>query len=167
MIVRVEQRQDCPSVRAVNTLAFESAAEANLVDALRERAHPVVSLVAEEASEVIGHIMFTPVSLGGCPELKVMGLAPMAVAPAHHRKGIGTALVRAGLEHCRQLGFGAVVVLGHSSYYPRFGFQPSARFGIGSEYEAPEEAFMLVELQPGYMQGATGTVKFHAAFRDV
>ncbi len=141
--------------------------EANLVDALREQAHPVVSLVAEAAGEVVGHIMLSPVSLGGHPELRVMGLAPMAVAPAHQRKGIGSALVRAGLEQCRQLGFGAVVVLGHPSYYPRFGFLPAARFGIGSEFEAPEEAFMLVELQPGYLADVTGTVQFHAAFKDL
>ena len=151
----------------MNTSAFETAAEANLVDALREQAHPVVSLVAEEGGEVIGHIMFSPVSLSGHPELRLMGLAPMAVAPAHQRKGIGSALVRAGLERCRQLGFGAVAVLGHPSYYPRFGFQPSARFGIGSEYEAPPEAFMLLKLQPGYLHGVTGTVQFHAAFKDV
>lgn len=142
-------------------------AEANLVDALREQAHPVVSLVADVAGEVVGHIMLSPVSLGGHPELRVMGLAPMAVAPAHQRKGIGSALVRAGLEQCRQLGFGAVVVLGHPSYYPRFGFLPAARFGIGSEYEASEEAFMLVEVQPGYLGNVNGTVRFHAAFKDV
>jgi putative acetyltransferase len=167
VIVRAEQQRDRDSIRAVNTSAFETTAEANLVDALREQAHPAVSLVAEDGGGIVGHIMFSPVSLGGHPELRVMGLAPMAVAPAHQRRGIGSALVRAGLERCRQLGFGAVVVLGHPSYYPRFGFQPSARFGIGCEYEAPEEAFMLVELRPGYMQGVTGTVQFHAAFKDV
>lgn len=167
MIIRAEQLKDHASVRAVNASAFETTAEASLVDALREQAHQVVSLVAEEGGSVIGHIMFSPVSLSGHPELRIMGLAPMAVAPEHQRKGIGSALVRAGLEQCRQLGFGAVVVLGHPSYYPRFGFLPSAHFGIGCEYEAPEEAFMLVELQPGFLDGATGTVRFHAAFKEV
>jgi putative acetyltransferase len=167
VIVRAEQQRDRDSIRAVNTSAFETTAEANLVDTLREQAHPAVSLVAEDGGAIVGHIMFSPVSLGGHPELRIMGLAPMAVAPAHQGKGIGSALVCAGLERCGQLGFGAVVVLGHPSYYPRFGFQPSARFGIGCEYEAQEEAFMLVELQPGYMHGVTGTVQFHAAFKDV
>ena len=69
-------------------------------------------------------------------------------------------------RRCRALGVGAVVVLGHPSYYPRFGFQPSVRFGIVSEYDAPPEAFMVLELQPGYLSGASGTVKFHAAFQD-
>jgi putative acetyltransferase len=166
MIVRAEQQRDRDSVRAVNTLAFETKAEANLVDALREQAHPVVSLVSEEEGEIVGHIMFSPVSLDGHPELLVMGLAPMAVVPARQHKGIGSALVRAGLDRCRQLGFGAVVVLGHPTYYPRFGFLPTARFGIGCDYEAPEEAFLLLELQPGYMHGVTGTVHFHAVFKD-
>jgi putative acetyltransferase len=167
VIIRDEQPHDRASVRAVNTAAFETPAEADLVDALREQAHPVVSLVAEDAGEVVGHIMFSPVSLSGHPELRLTGLAPMAVAPAHQRRGVGSALVRAGLERCRQLGFGAVVVLGHPSYYPRFGFEPSVRFGIRSEYEAPAEAFMLIELQPGYLQGAGGTVRYHAAFKDL
>jgi putative acetyltransferase len=91
----------------------------------------------------------------------------MAVVPAQQRTGLGSALVRAGLEQCRKLGFGAVVVLGHPDYYPRFGFSPAARFGIGCEYEAPQEAFMAIELQPGYLKGASGKVEYHAAFDEV
>lgn len=111
--------------------------------------------------------MFSPVSLSGHPGLKIMGLAPMAVLPVNQNKGIGSALVRAGLERCKDLGFGAVVVLGHPKYYPRFGFLPSSHFGIGCEYDAPEEAFMVVELQPGYLRGSSGTIKYHAAFKNV
>jgi putative acetyltransferase len=167
MLIRAEQPGDRIAVSAVNVSAFETPAEANLVDALREHAHPVVSLVAEDHGAVVGHIMFSPVSLDGHPALRIMGLAPMAVAPEHQRKGIGSALVRAGLEQCRQLGFGAVVVLGHPAYYPRFGFVPSALFGIGCEYDVPEDVFMVVELQAGVLRGATGKVEYHAVFRDV
>lgn len=167
MLIRGEQERDRDAVRALNLAAFETPAEANLVDALREQARLLICLVAEEAGGVVGHILFSPVSLAGHPERRIMGLAPMAVVPGHQRMGIGSALVRAGLERCRDLGFGAVVVLGHPSYYPRLGFQPAARFGIDCEYEAPEEAFMLVELVSGYLRGATGTVQFHPAFRDV
>jgi putative acetyltransferase len=166
VIVRAEESQDQQAVRSVNLAAFETAAEANLVDALRQQAHPLVSLVAQVGEDVVGHIMFSPVSLDGHAELSLMGLAPMAVLPAHQRKGVGSALVRAGLQRCRALGVGAVVVLGHPGYYPRFGFQPSVLFGIASEYDAPPEAFMVLELQPGYLCGASGTVKFHAAFQD-
>ncbi len=164
VIVRDEQPQDARAVRAVNLAAFATAAEADLVDVLRWQARPVVSLVAEEGGEVVGHIMFTPVTLVGQPQLRIMGLAPMAITPAHQRKGIGSVLVRAGLERCRALGAGAIVVLGHPTYYPRFGFEPAVRFGIGSEYDAPPDAFMLLELQPGHMHGTSGTVAFHAAF---
>ena len=167
MLVRNEEEKDLSAVHALNALAFKSSGEANLVDTLRKQAHPVVSLVAEENKTVVGHILFSPVSLSGHPGLKIMGLAPMAVTPAHRNKGIGSALVRAGLERCKELGFGAVVVLGHSDYYPRFGFSRSARFGIDCEYEAPEEAFMVVELQPDYLGGKSGTIKYHAAFKNV
>jgi putative acetyltransferase len=111
--------------------------------------------------------MFSPVSLSGHTALKIMGLAPMAVAPEHQRKGIGSALVRAGLEQCKQLGIGAVVVLGHPTYYPRFGFLSSTSFGIGCEYEVPEEVFMVVELEAGFLRGASGKVKYHTAFSNV
>ena len=87
----------------------------------------------------------------------------MAVVPAHQRKRIGSALVRAGLDRCRQLGFDAVVVLGHPEYYPRFGFSPACKFGIDSEYDVPEEVFMVLELQSGALSGITGKVKYHFA----
>ena len=167
MLIRAEKENDRDAVYSVNASAFETPFEANLVDALLEQAQPVVSLVAEDNGEVVGHIMFSPVSLSEYPDLKLMGLAPMAVAPEHQRKGIGSALVRAGLEQCKQLGFAAVVVLGHPEYYPRFGFSPSSRFGIVSEYEVPEDVFMAMELQPGALSGKTGRVKYHAAFSNV
>ena len=164
MLIRPEEPGDWAAVRAVNASAFETPLEANLVDLLREQAEPIVSLVAEDTGAVVGHIMFSPVSLPGHPALRIMGLAPMAVAPEHQRKGIGSALVRAGLERCRQLGFGAVVVLGHPDYYPRFGFQPSTRFGIGCEYDVPEGVFMAMELQDGCLRGASGKIQYHGAF---
>lgn len=167
MLIRLEEEIHWAAVHALNVAAFGSPTEARLIDALRRQTHPVVSLVAEENNTVVGHIIFSPISLTGHPELKIMGLALIAVAQAHQGKGIGSALVLAGLERCKQLGFGAAVVLGHIEYYPRFGFVPSTRFGIGCEYEVPEEAFMAIELQPGYLQGKSGTVHYHAATADV
>lgn len=167
MRVRDEVEDDVAAVHGVNASAFGSPAEANLVDALRRQASPIVSLVAEDDRTVVGHLLLSPVSLSGHPGLKIMGLAPMAVAPAHQNRGVGSALVRAGLERCKDLGFGAVVVLGHPGYYPRFGFSSSTPFGIGCDYEAPEGTFMVIELQSGYLRGRSGTIKYHEAFRDL
>jgi len=111
--------------------------------------------------------MFLPVALDGHHQLKIIGLAPMAVVPQRQRQGIGSALVLEGLEDCKKLGLGAVVVLGHAEYYPRFGFVPSTQFGIRSEYDVPEEVFMVKELTPGYLDGAKGAIKYHAAFGSV
>lgn len=167
MLIRAEEPGDWVAVHAVNVSAFETPLEANLVDALRDQAQPLVSLIAEDNGAIVGHIMFSPVSLSGHPALGIMGLAPMAVAPVYQRKGIGSALVRDGLDQCKRRGFGAVVVLGHPAYYPRFGFSAATRFGIVCEYEVPEDAFMVVELHAGFLRGVSATAKYHAAFSEV
>lgn len=163
MHIRSEQPADIAAIHAVNRAAFEASTEADLVDVLRKQAHPIVSLVAENADAIVGHIFFSPVTLSG-HALKMMGLAPMAVLPAQHRRGIGSALVRAGLERCRELGCEAVIVLGHAEYYPRFGFAPASRFGIACEYDVPDDVFMALELERGSLRGKAGTIRYHAAF---
>ena len=167
VLIRAERDTDRAAVDAVNAAAFPTPLEADLVDALRREARPLVSLVAERDGAVVGHILFSPVTHENSPDLRIMGLAPMAVAPDHQRSGIGSALVRAGLDECRQLGFAAVVVLGHPEYYPRFGFSPSVRWGIRSEYDVPDDVFMALELEPGALRGAAGTVRYHPAFSEV
>jgi putative acetyltransferase len=167
MLIRTERGTDRAAVHAVNAAAFPTPAEADLVDALRRQARPLVSLVAERDGTVVGHILFSPLSLGERSDPGIMGLAPMAVAPEHQRSGIGSALVRAGLDACRELGFAAVVVLGHPEYYPRFGFVPSVRYGIRSEYDVPDEVFMVLELVPGSLRDTAGTVKYHPAFGNL
>jgi putative acetyltransferase len=165
--IRPELPTDADAVGAVNQAAFETNTEADLVELLHRQASPLISLVADDAGSVVGHILFSPAMLLGHPNAKIMGLAPMAVLPAHQRMGIGSSLVRAGLEACRQLGFGAVVVLGHAKYYPRFGFQPASRFGLRCEYEVPDEVFMALELEAGTLGGMTGTIQYHPAFAQV
>src|SRR5690242_5711753 len=113
MRIRHERPADAAQVRQVNLAAFETSAEADLVDALRQQATPLVSLVAEDVGMIVGHILFSPVTLASAPGLTLMGLAPMAVVPAKQRQGIGSSLVRDGLEQCRHLDVAAVVVLGH------------------------------------------------------
>jgi putative acetyltransferase len=166
VLIRPEQPGDWLAVHHVNESAFDGHVEVDLVDALRQQVPDLVSLVAEHDGSIIGHILFSPVTLSNHSELRIMGLAPMAVAPPHQRSGIGTALVNAGVERCRELGFGAVAVLGHAEYYPRFGFRPAKRFGIGCEYDVPDEVFMLLELRPGFLTGASGIIKYHDLFQN-
>lgn len=167
MHVRTEEDRDWTAVRAINTAAFETSAEADLVDALRATARPVISLVAEDEDAVVGHIMFSPVLLGEHTALKIMGLAPMAVALGHQRKGVGSALVRAGVAQCAEAGCDAVVVLGYSNYYPRFGFLPSVRYAIRSEYDVPDDVFMILELRNDSLRGTSGVVRYHELFANV
>lgn len=172
MLIRAEKESDRAAVYRINTAAFETRAEAELVETLRECVQPLVSLVAEVDTAVVGHIMFSPVGVSADSRLRLMGLAPMAVAPTYQRQGIGSALVRAGLKRCQALACSAVVVLGHPEYYPRFGFLPASRFGLRCEYNVPDETFMAMELEPGVFERCTqsgqhGVVKYHAAFSTV
>ncbi len=165
--VRPETDADRAAVFAINAAAFPTDAEAQLVDSLRMSADPLVSLVAVDNDDVVGHIMFSTVTLAPFDELRLMGLAPMAVSPSMQRSGIGTELVNAGLQRCREQGVGAVAVLGHAEYYPRFGFRPSTQWGIKSEYDVPEDVFMLLELSANYLQPFEGIIRYNAAFADV
>jgi len=167
MRVRPEARSDRAAVRAVNTAAFETPAEADLVEALHRKDMSLVSLVAEVDGKVVGHILFSPVSLTEHAYLNLMGLAPMAVAPDHQRKGVGSALVREGLARCKDLGCRAVVVVGHPEYYPRFGFVPAERYALRCEYDVPADVFMVVELDAGALKGASGLVRYDEAFAGV
>ena len=165
--IRAETPADHPAVRRVNEAAFEQQSEADLVDALRPVAEPQVSLVAEQDGTVVGHIFFSPVEVVGEDEsFTAMGLAPMAVLPAYQGRGIGSALVREGLRACARLGHDVVFVLGHPNYYPRFGFVPAHRKGLGCTYDAPDEAFMVIELQPGALGGRTGVVHYRPEFDE-
>jgi putative acetyltransferase len=167
MRVRPEEEADRLAIHAVNRAAFETSAEATLVDVLRAKASAVVSLVAEVDGHVVGHIMFSPVTFAGQPAAKVVGLAPMAVLPERQRAGIGSALVLEGLTRCRQLGYQAVVVLGHPEFYPRFGFVPASRYGIRCDYDAPDDAFMIIELQPHALRSLHGLARYDEAFDRV
>lgn len=168
MQILAETIGDIDRVWEINVAAFETSAEANLVNALRESCAPYISLVAEVAGELVGHILFTPVELAGDgSDLKLMGLAPMAVVPEYQNKGIGSQLVKEGLELCQKDGYDAVFVLGHPSYYPRFGFVPSIRYGIMSEYEVPSEAFMALKLKKNSLKGRSGVIKYNIAFESV
>jgi putative acetyltransferase len=140
--------------------------EAELVERLRASGVEQVALVAEHEGRVAAHVLFTPVVLEGAAHgprpLAAWGLAPLAVDPAAQRRGLGTALVRAGLAALRARGAALVVVLGDPAYYARFGFADAARSGLRCEFAAPEGAFQALWLGPE--PPAAGRVRYHAAF---
>ena len=165
--IRSETPGDIDSIRRINLQAFGQKAEASIVDKLRNRNALTISLVATTENEVVGHIAFSPVMIESqCSSFEAVALAPMAVLPAHQRKGIGSQLVRAGLEECRRLGHDIVVVLGHPDYYPRFGFVSAKQKGIDCEFEVPDEAWMVLELREGILRGKSVTVKFQPEFQE-
>ena len=168
MNIREENASEVKEIWELNAKVFETKAEANLVNALRESGCTYISLVAETEGKIVGHIFFSIVELSGEEnKLRIMGLAPMAVLKKYQNKGIGSKLVKAGLEYCKSLGYDAVVVLGHPNYYPKFGFVPSTKYGIKSEYDVPDEVFMVLELVPGSLKNQKGIIKYHKAFDSV
>ena len=162
--IREERKEDFEGIRRVNEAAFGQPVEADLIDALRAHGAVTVSLVAEVEGQMVGHILFSPVTVQGADDLKAVGLGPMAVLPEYQHRGIGSLLVRNGLEDCRRAGIRAVVVLGHPDYYPRFGFRRAFSWGLQCEFDAPDEAFMALELIPNVLSGRLGVVNYHAAF---
>ncbi|MEU6841434.1 N-acetyltransferase [Streptomyces sp. NPDC046716] len=145
MKIRPETPDDIRTVHGINEAAFDTADEADLVDALRREAaakgEPLVSLVAEDDDgDVVGHILFSRCLIGATP---AMCLAPMAVEPGAQRGGIGSALVRAGLAAVADAGERFVTVLGHPAYYPRFGFERASAHGVTCPLDVPDEAMMV------------------------
>ncbi|MEG4487439.1 N-acetyltransferase [Microcoleus sp. D2_18a_B4] len=165
MDIRTEKPEDVEAVRNINIAAFGRENEANLVDKLRGIAS-TFSFVAVESDRIVGHIFFSPVVVAGkcSSNLSILGLAPVAVLPEYQRQGIGTLLIQEGLKECGRSGFQAVVVLGHPDFYPRFGFIPASRKTLKCEYDVPDEAFMVLELESGALQDCSGTVKYRSEF---
>lgn len=161
---RPETPGDVAAVRAINLAAFPSAEEADLVDALRADPEAWIDGLSTVAvapdGTVTGHALLTRCHVGGEPAL---ALAPCAVLPSAQRTGAGSAAIRAGLEAARERGENLVVVLGHAGYYPRFGFVPASRFGIGAPFEVPDEAMMALALDDT-RPVPSGTIAYPAAF---
>jgi len=167
LIVRTETGEDHSAVHALIESAFGQASEADLVDALRRVASPQISLVAIEDGRIVGHIFFSPVTMESGKDISTaIGLAPLAVLPEQQRRGIGSRLVQEGLMECRRRGHDLVFVVGHSDYYPRFGFTVAKEKGFSCEYPVPDEVFMVAELRPGALSGKQGLVKYLPEFNQ-
>ena len=160
---RPETGRDVAAVRRVVLAAFPTAEEADLVDALRTDPAwvPGLSWVAEApGGRIAGYALLTRCRIGGADAL---ALAPVAVLPAHQRRGAGQAVTRAVLEAARERGEALVVVLGHPEYYPRFGFVPASRMGIRAPFEVPDESLMALVLDAS-APIPSGTIEYAAPF---
>jgi putative hydrolase of the HAD superfamily len=165
--IRHEWPEDIPAIHRVNQRAFPHETEANLVDLIRDRGNMTLSLVALNGAEVIGHILFSPVTLQPSQNgLHGLGIGPVAVVPEMQGKGFGSRLIEKGLSICRERGYDFIVLLGDPRYYSRFGFIPAAEFGLDNEYGAGEE-FQARELKPGILNGTRALVRYVPEFKEV
>jgi putative acetyltransferase len=163
-MIRPESEADFECVEAIHRAAFGQAAEARLVRLLRGRPDNI-SLVAVDDGAVVGHVLFTAVTVEGHRfAVAPLGLAPVAVDPARQRAGFGSELIRTALDICRRRGTPFVVVLGHPTYYPRFGFVPASRFGLHCQWRVPDDVFLAQEIAASGLRGVTGLVRYAAEF---
>jgi len=165
MNIRIEIPSDSEIINSIISCAFETDAEANLVERLRRTADPFWSIVAEVGGALVGHVLLTSVTLEDAPDgMRLMGLAPLAVLPNHQKQGVGAALMEAAINKCRSEGVAAIVLLGNPAYYGRFGFVMSEGYGIKSIYDVPPEYFMILPLLEEGLHGVAGTVHYHSSF---
>jgi putative acetyltransferase len=161
--IRDEQFGDQREVWQLNEVAFGRSDEADLVDRLREEGVVLLSLVAELRGQIVGHILFSRMSIETAQgTLPAVSVAPMAVRPSHQRRQVGSHLVRHGLDCLRVRGERIVIVLGHKDYYPRFGFAADKARYLSSPF--PADAFMALELSEGALSDVRGAVRYPAAF---
>lgn len=163
--IREERPDDVAAIRDLNRRAFGQDQEGNIVDALRSNGAALLSLVATLDGRLVGHIMYSPLSVGGAVTGAALG--PMAVLPEHQRQGVGGRLVEAGNRKLTDTGCPFIIVVGHATYYPRFGFRPASAHGITCEWEVPDDVFMLLILDQGKMVGVSGLAKYRHEFSSV
>ncbi|HEX7463287.1 MAG TPA: N-acetyltransferase [Actinomycetota bacterium] len=167
MIVRLEDPADRDEAIEVERRAFDSNEEPAIVETIRDEAG-AFGLVAEEEGRIVGHVQMSPATVG---DSGVLALGPIGVLPERQRRGIGSALVRAALDEARTRGWVATILIGDPGFYPRFGFEPGADYGLRNPFagvypggfEMKEEDFMLAPLGEGVPE-LRGPVRWHPAF---
>lgn len=172
--IRQERESDYESTERVVQTAFAATEqgvqnEHKLVSRIRKLDIfiPELSLVAadEDNNTILGHILLSKVFIGhGNQKTRSLALAPVSVLPDCQNKGIGKSLILKALEKAKELGFQSAIVLGHPEYYPKFGFRQSSRWQIKAPFEVPEEALMVIELQEGSLDNASGVIEYPSVF---
>ncbi len=168
IIVRRERPEDISSVRIINKQVFGKPVEVDIVDKLRQTCLKVLSLVAEHEGRIVGHIIFSPAQVKrGKRVIKGMGLVPMTVLLERQREGIGSQLITYGLKILQDQHCPFVIVLGNPDYYPRFGFKPTSKYGLKSQWpNIPDEAFMVLIFYKTKMAGVSGIVRYRNEFNE-
>lgn len=166
MILRPVETGDFDAVDAIHRAAFASTAfghqgEAELVRALHADGDALVSLVAETKGAIAGHALFSPLEIEGA-RLRAAGLAPIGVLPALHGNGIGSALIRTGLDLLAAKGIQIVFVLGDPGYYERFGFAADTARPFTSPFAGPH--FMALLLDKAAILPESGRARYAPAF---
>lgn len=165
--IRREEPNDSSAIREIHEHAFGQPVEADLVDQLRTSCPDQLSLVAVDGDQLLGHILFTRAVIEYADGLQLngMGLAPVAVLPEYQRQGIGSALVKFGLEQIRAGEQSFVIVLGHPEYYSRFGFEPASRFQISCVFSGENpDAFMINIFNNRGFETKKGIACYHPDF---
>jgi len=164
--IREETEEDYQAIRKVNDRAFGQPDEGRIVDKIRDACKEAMSLVAVLDHEIVGHVFFSPVAIhSSAHSVTGMGLGPMSVLPDFQNRGIGTMLVNEGLRRIRGTSCPFVVVLGHETYYPRFGFERASQFGLTPQWEGiPDAAFMAIILDEKAMKDVEGVVTYREEF---
>lgn len=162
--IRPEISTDRGAISAVHRGAFPGLEEAELVDEIRSQGWTALSLVAEIDAVVVGHILFSPAkAILPSGQLEGWALAPLAVAPSHQGAGVGSALMKGGLQECRDRGIPFVVLLGDPEYYRRFGFLPAIELGLRDEFGGGP-AFQVLPLCAEQLPAGGGLVRYCQAF---
>ena len=156
--IRHETPADYDAITRINDLAFEETAQSHIIKELRESGEALWSKVLVKDGEIIGHLLFYKIWLDGDPI--VAGLGPIAIHPDYQRKGYGGQLIRDGLEEANHEKHQIIFLLGHTSYYPRFGFSSE----VGAQYVSPwpRPAFMGLKLNEA--APTSGTLTFPKAY---
>jgi putative acetyltransferase len=167
LVIRPERGADHPVIAEVVRAAFVGHPDevATFVERIRESEEfvPELALVAEDCSGVIAHVMLSWVGVEGGSRTTILNLTPMSVRPDRQRIGVGSRLIRDVLGRAEEAGEPVVMVQGHPTYYPRFGFERASAFGFIAPYPMLDEAFMVKRL-PGYSPDLAGRIVYPAAF---
>jgi putative acetyltransferase len=159
MLIRKEKEKDFDQIRNINDICFAGEYESKLIDNLRKGSNFILSLVAEKNGKIIGHIMYSRIKIR---DTYSTTLAPMCVLPEYQKQGIGTKLIRESINYLKEMKEKSIIVLGHTDFYSRSGFEKASNFGVKFPFKIADELFMAMELEEGSL--TAGVVEYGEEF---